>query len=104
MSRGTPRGVKLLSCLLSAKERTQNQIQDKHHQEPLPLLKKIAYILNLSSGLPVPVGVHAACATIGETVGEIRPAGDDLSGNRGLVILPRLQSRKQPFRMGLDEN
>lgn len=67
-------------------------------------LKKISYILNLSSGLPVPVGVHAACVTIGETVGEIRPAGDDLSGNRGLVILPRLQSRKQPFRMGLDEN
>lgn len=52
----------------------------------------------------MPVGVRAACPTIGETVGEIRPAGDDLSGNRGLVILPRLQSRKQPFWMGLDEN
>lgn len=47
--------------------------------------------------LPVPVGVHVACATIGETVGELRPAGDDPSGNRGLVMLPRLQSRKRPL-------
>lgn len=48
--------------------------------------------------------VRAAFTTIGEIVGETRPAGDDLSGNRGLVMLPRLQSRKQPCWMGLDEN
>ena len=50
------------------------------------------------------MGVRAACTKMGEMVGEARPAGDDLSGNSGLVMLPRLQSRKQPCWMGLDEN
>lgn len=49
------------------------------------------------------MGVRNVCATIGEIVGETRPAGEDLSGNRGLVMLPRLQSRKQPCWIGLDE-
>lgn len=57
-----------------------------------------------TKSLPEPIGVRAPCATIGEIVGEMRPAGDDLSGNSGLVMLPRLQSRKQPCWMGLDEN
>lgn len=45
-----------------------------------------------------------AAATIGDTVGVARLAGDDLWGNSGLGMLPRLQSRKQPFWMGLEEN
>lgn len=45
-----------------------------------------------------------ACANIGEIVGEERPAGDEPSGNKGLVMLPRLQSLKPPCWMGLDEN
>lgn len=44
--------------------------------------------------LPEPMGVRVVRATIGEAVGEARPAGDEPSGNRGLVMLPRLQSRK----------
>lgn len=51
-----------------------------------------------------PTGVRAACATIGEIVGEMRPAGEDLSRKRGLSMLPRLQSRKRPCWMGLEEN
>lgn len=63
---------------------------------------KVINILQMN--LPESVGVWFACATTGEIAGDIKPAGDDLSGNRGLVILPRLWSRKQPFRMGLEEN
>lgn len=50
------------------------------------------------------LGVFVVATTIGETVGVVRQAGDDLWGNSGLEILPRLQSRKQPFWMGLEEN
>lgn len=41
---------------------------------------------------------------MGEGVGVARPAGEDLWGSSGLEMLPRLQSRKQPFLMGLEEN
>lgn len=39
---------------------------------------------------------RATLRKIGEIVGEAWPAGDDLSGNRGLLMLPRLQSLKRP--------
>lgn len=43
------------------------------------------------------MGEQTAWETMGEIVGETRPAGEDLSGNIGLVMLPRLQSRKRPL-------
>lgn len=57
-----------------------------------------------ADGLPVPMGVCAKWVKIGEIVGEMWPAGDDLSGTRGLLMLPRLQSLMRPCWIGLDEN
>lgn len=57
-----------------------------------------------ADGLPVPVGVCVKWGKIGEMVGEMWPAGDDLSGTGGLLMLPRLQSLMRPCWIGLDEN
>ena len=39
---------------------------------------------------PAPWGVVVASGPIGDSVGDLKAAGDDLSGNRGLAPLPRL--------------
>lgn len=70
------------------------------------LYQDIAHFSNRHKqiSLPEAMGVSAVRATIGETAGDTKSAGDEPSGNRGLVMLPRLQSRKQPCWIGLDEN
>ena len=44
----------------------------------------------MTSILPAPWGVVVASGPIGDSVGDLKVAGDDLSGNRGLAPLPRL--------------